>query len=174
MNERLRTRNKIVSQTMEHRTRPGHEAVVAGWQQFLARMLEQMAPYLRSGHLVTFQQMQDDEKALFEALHGNIEIPETVQAIFIPRSVLNDMMYPDNNAPENQKPSEAGIILAIKEDRCDRILNAVFAFPPFTPAVDVYEEGKLLAGYVYNTIEECAGELSGIIATYLNRSPYTG
>ncbi|MFP4031539.1 MAG: hypothetical protein ACLFTV_08260, partial [Desulfococcaceae bacterium] len=104
MNERLRTRNKIVSQTMEHRTRPGHEAVVAGWQQFLARMLEQMAPYLRSGHLVTFQQMQDDEKALFEALHGNIEIPETVQAIFIPRSVLNDMMYPDNTAPENQKP----------------------------------------------------------------------
>jgi hypothetical protein len=174
MNERLQARNNIVSQAMEYRTRPGHEAVVAGWQQFLTRMLEQMAPYLRSGHLVTFQQMEDDEKALFEALSGNIQIPETVRAIFIPRSVLNGMMYPDNNMPENQKPSEAGIILAIKEDRYERILNAVFAFPPFTPAADVYEEGKLLAGYVYNTIEECAGELSGIIATYLNRSPYAG
>jgi len=174
MNERLQARNTIVSQTMEYRTRPGHEAVVAGWQQFLIRMLDRMAPYLRSGQLVTFQRMEDDEKALFEALNGNIGIPETVRAIFIPRSVLNGMMYPDNNTPENRKPSEAGIILAIKEDRYDRILNAVFAFPPFTPAVDVYEEGKLLAGYVYNTIEECAGELSGIIATYLNRSPYTG
>lgn len=174
MNERLQAKSNIVSQTMEYRTRPGHEAVVAGWQQFLTRMLEQMAPFLRSGHLVTFQQMEDDEKALFEALHGNIEIPETVRAIFIPRSVLNGMMYPDNAVPDNQKPSEAGIILAIKEDRYDRILNAVFAFPPFTPAVDVYEEGKLLAGYVYNTIEECAGELSGIVATYLNRQPYTG
>lgn len=174
MTERLQTRNAIVSQTLEHRTRPGHEAVVAGWQEFLTRMLERMTPYLRSGYLVTFQQMEDDEKALFEALTSHITVPETVRAIFIPRSVLHGMMYPGNDTSLNQKPSEAGIILAVKEGNFDRILNAVFAFPPFTPAVDVYEEGKLLAGYVYNTIEECAGELSGIIATYLNRPPYAG
>lgn len=174
MNDRFETRNSLVSQTLEYRTRPGSEAVVAGWQRFLTRMLEQMSPYLRSGNLVTFQRMEDDEKALFEALSAVVSIPDGVRAIFIPRGVLHEMMYPGNETTLNQKPSEAGIILAVKEGDYGRILNAVFAFPPFTPAVDVYEDGRLLAGYVYNTIEECAGELGGIVATYLDRSPYVG
>jgi hypothetical protein len=174
MNDRSRTRNEIVSRTMEYRTRPGTEAVVAGWQRFLTRMLERMSPFLRPGHLVTFRQMEDDEKALFEALSANIAIPEGVRAIFIPRSVLHGMMYPGNDATLNRKPSEAGIILAMRGEEYGRILNAVFAFPPFTPAVDIYEEGRLLAGYVYNTIEECAGALGGIVETYLHRPPYAG
>ena len=47
------------------------------------------------------------------------------------------------------------------------VVNALLAKPPFTPAVDVYDDGQLLAGYVYYTIEECIGGLSDIFRTHL-------
>jgi hypothetical protein len=41
------------------------------------------------------------------------------------------------------------------------------AKPPFTPAIDVYDNGQLLAGYVYNTIDECIDDLTKVLQIHL-------
>ena len=46
------------------------------------------------------------------------------------------------------------------------VLNSLFAMPPYAAGIDVYEEGRLLAGYSYRTIDECRDNLPGVIRTY--------
>jgi hypothetical protein len=67
--------------------------------------------------------------------------------------------------PKN--PPDDGIILACRKTDLSVVINALFAKPPFMPAVDVYEDGQLLAGYVYKDTEECIQELSDIMQTHL-------
>lgn len=64
-------------------------------------------------------------------------------------------------------PPDKGTVLACKKGDSDVIINALFAKPPFTPAVDVYEHGQLIAGYVYNTIDECTDGISHVLRTHL-------
>jgi hypothetical protein len=41
----------------------------------------------------------------------------------------------------------------------------------FTPAIDVYDNGQLLAGYVYNTIDECVDNLTTVLQIHLQSGP---
>jgi hypothetical protein len=41
----------------------------------------------------------------------------------------------------------------------------------FTPAIDVYDNGQRLAGYVYNTIDECVGNLTRVLQIHLQLGP---
>ena len=41
----------------------------------------------------------------------------------------------------------------------------------FTPAIDVYDDGQLLAGYVYNTIDECVDNLTRVLQVHLQSGP---
>ncbi|NNK85508.1 MAG: hypothetical protein HKO91_08165 [Desulfobacterales bacterium] len=47
------------------------------------------------------------------------------------------------------------------------IVNGLLAHPPFAPAVDVYNRGALLAGYVYDGIDQCLADLTAVIQTHL-------
>jgi hypothetical protein len=44
----------------------------------------------------------------------------------------------------------------------------------FTPAIDVYDNGQLLAGYVYNTIDECVDNLTRVLQIHLQSGPDQG
>lgn len=172
----MKERSEYISKVIERRTLPGSERIIAGWQNLLSEMLARMSPYLIVGHLVTFQNMTEDEKHFFEAIHKSVVVPDGATGIFIPPSVLEGMMYPpgSGNLPPSRKPSEIGIILVCRKDDFRAIANAVFAVPPFTPAIDVYEEGRLIAGYVYKTIEECVEALTDVLATFFSRRAATG
>jgi hypothetical protein len=54
------------------------------------------------------------------------------------------------------------------------VINALMAKPPFTPAIDVYDNGQLLAGYIYNTIDECIGDLARVLQIHLQPGPGQG
>ena len=69
------------------------------------------------------------------------------------------------HSPDN--PPDEGIILACRKTDLNVVVNALLAKPPFTPAVDVYEDGQLLAGYIYNTIDECIGDLTKVLHSHL-------
>lgn len=148
--------------------------VSAGWHRLLAEMMGRYDLYLIAGRLVTFQQLEADEKTLFESLHSRLSIPEHCAAIYVPPSVVKNMMaaHPDGAAHvQPTKPSDAGALLVSRKSDFQVIVNAVLGLPPFMPAVDVYENGRMIAGYVYKTIEECVTELGGVMATHLgNRS----
>ena len=122
------------------------------------------------GHLVTFQRLEKTEKAFFEDIHRRMVIPHNVTSIFLPPSVRHQMMYqrPNgqlNSIPEHSadNPPDSGIILACREANLDIIVNALMAKSPFTPAIDVYEDGELIAGYIYKTVDECISDLARVL-----------
>ncbi len=168
--------NKRITDIIENRSPAGRHDSVQGWHNLLRNLLRKMSPYLRDGQLVTFQTLNDSEKSFFEAFHPKITVPQTSSALFIPPSVLFQMLYsrPEGaprsvpeHSPEN--PPDNGIILASRSNDYSTIVNALFARPPFTPAIDVYEAGQLLAGYVYSNVDECIENLSNVLSVHLNK-----
>ena len=133
-----------------------------------------MSPYLREGYLVTFRKIEQQESVIFEKLSQTVSVPISVSAIYLPPSVRFQMLYhrPEGepqpipeHSPDN--PPDEGIILACRKADLNVVINAMLAKAPFTPAVDVYEDGQLLAGYIYNTIDECIGDLTKVLQIHL-------
>ena len=147
---------------------------VAGWYRDLKSQLTSLEPYLVAGHIVTFQNITPEERTFFEEIVRTVHVPETVCAVFIPPSIVQQAMWPGSG---EQQPTDTPGLYSISPDagaiaaqRCGSssiIVNALFAFPPLVPGIDVYEEGRLLAGYTFNDHPECADGLSEIINTYL-------
>ena len=171
--EESATRRRIVD-TIAQRVSPGADPNVAGWQAMLADLLGRMSAFMPAGQLVTFQTLQPHEKAFFHNLHGLVRVPETVAALYLPPSVRHQMLYRGqankaallgNDDPDN--PPDAGIFLGSRANDFGVIVNALFAHPPFTPAVDVYDHGQLIAGYTYYRIEECIQALSELLTVHL-------
>jgi hypothetical protein len=157
----------------QRRVQAGADPAVAGWQRFLEGMLIRLEDYLRPGSLVTFQSLAPDEKIFFEELNKAVAVPSTVSAVFIPPSVRQGMMFnPDSGPAPARIPNDSGILLASRQRDYAILLNTFFALPPYAAGIDVYEEGRLLAGYSYATVSECRDNLARIIYTYLKpRNP---
>ena len=138
------------------------------------KIFSQTALYLQEAHLVTFRSLTDRESVFFEKLRQKVTVPIFVGAIYMPPSVRFQMLYdrPESEPqpiPEHSldNPPDEGIVLACRETDFNVVINALLAKPPFTPAVDVYDDGQLLAGYVYNTIDECIGDLTKVLHSHL-------
>lgn len=152
----------------EQRIDAGSDPVTAGWQCFLEEMLLQLENYMVAGRMVTFQQLTEAEIQQYQFLQ-QLRLPEIVCAVFIPPSVLHSMLS-GGALQASGMPSafpDAGVVLASRCRRYDLIVNTLFARPPYTPGIDVYEYGNLLAGYSYQTHAECQAELPKIIQTFL-------
>ena len=170
-----------IAETIESRSPAGRNEMVTGWHNLLKKLLTQMALYLREGQLVTFRQLTDHEVEFFEVLRQKVFVPISVGAIYIPPSVRFQMMYhrPEGEpqpVPEHaaDSPPDEGIVLASRKTDFNVIINALLAKPPFTPAIDVYDNGRLLAGYVYNTIAECRDDLTKVMQIHLQPSTDQG
>ena len=150
------------------------DARVADWYRDLKQQLTSLEPYLKAGHIVTFQNIAPEEKAFFEEMVNTVRVPEAVCAVFIPPSIVQQAMWPGSGERQSAETTglysispDAGAIAAQRCGSSSTIVNALFAFPPLTPGVDVYEDGRLLAGYTFKDHRECADGLSEILNTYL-------
>ena len=173
--------NSRIADIIESRSPAGKNESVRGWHNLLKKILHQMAPYLRESHLVTFRSLTDQETVFFEKLAGKISVPPSVAAIYMPPSVRYQMLY-DRPAGEPQpipehsadNPPDEGIVLACRRADFKVVINALMAKPPFTPAIDVYDNGQLLAGYIFNSIDECIGDLTRVLRIHLQPEPGQG
>ncbi len=166
--------NSRISEVIESRSPAGQNDSVKGWHNLLKRLFTQLSPHLREGQLITFRDLNDRERAFFEEFHPQVKVPPGVGAIYLPPSVRFQMMYqrPEGepqplieHSPENSP--DKGIVLAARRTDFNVVVNALFAKPPFTPAIDVYSDGQLLAGYVYSTIDECIEDLTRVLEIHL-------
>jgi hypothetical protein len=166
---------------IENRSPAGRNDSVQGWHNLLKKILSQMAPYLREGHLITFRRITDQETRFFENLRRKLTVPPSVTSIYLPPSVRYQMLYNrpagepqpiPEHSPDN--PPDDGIVLACRSADFNVVINALMAKPPFTPAIDVYDNGQLLAGYVYNTIDECVDNLTSVLQIHLQPGPDQG
>ena len=158
--------------TLANRTGTGPSDLVKGWQALLNNVLERMQPYLKTGMLVTFQQLTQKEKALFERMVDTIDTPGPVQGLYLPPSVRNQMMYTNRGAPvpeDAMHPADDGVLLFALPGESDTVVNALLAHPPHTPAIDVYEEGMMIAGYMYDSTDEMLAEIDRVVKTHLVR-----
>jgi hypothetical protein len=64
---------------------------------------------------------------------------------------------------------DAGVVVASHYNDFDVIVNVLFAFHPFAPAIDVYDRGQLMAGYQFETVDACIAELSTVLGRHLGR-----
>lgn len=164
-----------MAEIIESRSPAGRHDTVEGWHNLLKKILDKMAPYLTEGHLVTFRSLSDREKVFFQNLQQIIAIPADANAIYLPPSVRFQMLYhrPDGEpraVPDHpmDDPPDEGVVLACRKTDFSVVINALMAKPPFAPAIDVYEDGQLLAGYVYHTIEECISSLAAVMKIHLH------
>jgi hypothetical protein len=162
-----------VSDVINSRVNVGYDQLVSGWQDFVASLLKSMNRYLINGSMVTFQNLLPDEKKFFGNLIRHVSIPRDTVALFIPPSVRHQMMYKNDPSKTHEviefDPSQApdaGSIIISRASDYTTLVNVLFAYTPCTPAIDVYERGKMIAGYVYHGIDECVSELSSIIQTH--------
>ena len=165
-----------IVETIESRSPAGRHDSVEGWHNLLRNLFTRMAPYLKEGHLITFRQLTDYEKEFFEKLSRKVTVPSSAAAIYLPPSVRFQMLYHRPEAERQPVPEHSaenspdeGVVLASRKADFNVIINALLAKPPYAPAIDVYEDGQLLAGYVYNTINECIENLAKVIQTHLER-----
>lgn len=165
-----------IADIIASRTTADRKPLVQGWHELLKNLLSQLAPYLRAGRLVTFRTLTAPERRFFEKLHQKVVVPPSVNAVYLSPSVRFQMMAhrpaeePQRTAdPSAEHSPDEGILLAGRTADLDIIVNALFAKPPFTAAIDVYDRGQLLAGYVYNTADECIADLSNVLQVHLQR-----
>ena len=163
-----------IADIIESRSPAGRSDAVQGWHNLLKKLLKQMAPYLREGQMVTFRKLKERESSLFQRLHQKVAVPTAVGSIYLPPSVLFQMLYqrPEGEpqtVPEysRENPPDEGIVLACRISDVNVVVNALLAKPPYAPAIDIYDDGQLLAGYIYNNIDECIANLEKIMRIHL-------
>jgi hypothetical protein len=151
----------------QQRLKAGADAAVAGWQCLLEGVLIRLEDYLHPQRLVTFQSLTPEEQGFFEGLAPSLNMPPDVCGVFIPPSVLQAMLFAPESGPAPARiPGDAGIVLVSRCRDYAIVLNTLFAMPPYAAGIDVYEEGRLLAGYSYRSIDECRTNLPRVIRTY--------
>ena len=171
---RKEERDRRLADIIHQRVGAGKSGLVAGWQQVLTGLLDKMAPYLSAGRMVTFQTLLPEEKMFFEALQGCVSVPTHVAALYIPPSVRHQMMggLSATKAGMPLSPAQTaypddGILLASRRNNYTTIVNVLFAHPPHTPAIDIYEDGQLIAGYCYARLDACREEIKTILDRHL-------
>jgi hypothetical protein len=165
--------NKRLARVVESRAGVGTTDIVTGWQSVLVEILSRMKSFLRPGGAVTFKHLNASETAFFERFINEVRIPPSAAALYIPPSVREQMVGENQVTGEDIGPPDAGVVVASHLDDFDVIVNILFAFHPFTPAIDVYDRGRLLAGYQFESIDACISELSMVLDRHLGMPPPT-
>jgi len=160
-------KNQQIARVVERRTGVGTTEIVSGWQSILVDLLSRMKPFIRPGAMITFQHLTTSEIDFFESLHNKVRIPQSAAAIYLPPSVREQMLGETQAINDASGQPDAGVVIAGRLGEFDVIVNALFAFHPFTPAIDVYERGQLIAGYQFKKIDACIAELSTVLDRHL-------
>ncbi|MBT8369488.1 MAG: hypothetical protein KJO34_00895 [Deltaproteobacteria bacterium] len=159
-----------MDQIISQRSGVGPNELIAGWQSVLSRMLDQMHPFLKPARIITFRRLSPYEQKVFQQIVQQVNVSEAAWGVYLPPSVRNQMIYTNQGLripAEETVPRDDGVLLFSRPVSHKTIVNGLLAHPPFAPAVDVYNRGALLAGYVYDGIDQCLADLTAVIQTHL-------
>ena len=171
MEPKLPIETESMDQTIARRSGVGPNELIAGWQSVLSRLLDQMQPFLQPARIITFQRINPYEQDVLQQIVKQVTLSEQTWGVYLPPSVRNQLMYTNQGLKiptDEAVPRDDGVLLFSRPSSHETIVNGLLAHPPFAPAVDVYDQGALLAGYVYNGIGECLGDLTALIQTHLS------
>ncbi len=163
-------RNVLIGETISQRTGVGPSAMVKGWQSMLCNLLEQISSYLKPSQIITFRKLTPAEQQIFEKITKIVKVPEIVCGLYLAPSVRNQILYTNQGLKiphEAARLSDDGVLLFSRPSSYNTLINVFLAHPPYAPAIDVYDQGALLAGYVYDSIDDCLASITQILSTHL-------
>lgn len=167
------SKNEIIGRTISQRTGYGPSNIVKGWQSILENLLNQLSPYLQPSRIVTFRDLSPSEMQMFEQITQRVEVPDSSCGVYLSPGARNRMLYTNqgHKIPDSARnPTDDGVLLFTRPATRSIILNVLLAHSPYTPAIDVYDRGTLLAGYVYDSIDDCLNSITDVIGTYLGKT----
>jgi hypothetical protein len=151
----------------------GRDPFLADWQAVLEIMLFMIQePLLQSpGQLLPMQISGQEEWEFYVDVRGKLDLPPETCAVLMTPSAFRDMPVP--KIPESERtwltPWERNTYGIIVSNLHDREVVMHVSLPGIeSVGIDVYEDGKHLADYTYNTTEECLDDLAKVVWIYFN------
>jgi hypothetical protein len=121
------------------------------------------------GQLLPMQISQDDEWEFYLDVLEKLDLPPDTGAVLVTPSAFKEMKlsgfseFEDSEMAPWKRNAYSVIISNIRDHTV--ILQASLPGLEFA-GIDIFEDGKHFADYMYNTVEECLEDLSNITWTY--------
>ena len=155
----------------ENREKAGGDYFETGWQATLELMLLMMEGQLlkKPGQLLPMQISEDDEWDFYLDVMEILDLPPDTGAVLITPSAFKEMKlsefseFEDSEMAPWKRNAYSVIISNIRDHTV--ILQASLPGLEFA-GIDIFEDGKHFADYMYNTVEECLDELPNVTWTY--------
>lgn len=153
------------------RKESGCDPLSADWQAILEIALNLARSHLRRnpGRLLPLQIGGDDEWEFYLDLLEKLDLPPDTFAVMSTPSFSDNLLDAFDEqelevAGEGDVPWEKNSYLVIISDCHEhlRIMQVTLPSASGSAGIDVYEDGKHLADYTYNTIEECMDALARV------------
>jgi hypothetical protein len=162
---------KAIFKKAEDREKAGGDYFETGWQATLELMLLMMEEALLEspGQLLPMQISEDDEWDFYLDLMEKLDLPPDTGAVLVTPSAFKDMKLPGSSEFEDSEmaPWKRNAYSLIISHLHDHTIILQASLPGLEIAgIDVFEDGKHFADYMYNTVEECLEELSKVTWTY--------
>lgn len=162
---------KAIFKKAENREKAGKDYIETGWQATLELMLLIMEEHLLGspGQLLPMQISADDEWDFYLDVMEKLDLPPDTVAVLVTPSAFKDMKFPmlsefeDSEMAPWKRNAYSLIISHLREHTL--ILQASLPGLEFA-GIDIFEDGKHFADYMYNTVEECLEDLSNITWTF--------
>jgi hypothetical protein len=153
------------------RKESGCDPFSADWQAILEIALNLARSHLRRnpGRLLPLQIGGDEEWEFYLDLLGKLDLPPDTFAVMSTPSFSDNLLDALDDkelevAGESDVPWEKNSYLIIISDSHEhlRIMQVTLPSASGSAGIDVYDDGKHLADYTYNTIEECMDALGKV------------
>jgi hypothetical protein len=173
-NQRQRSIHKkaeAIFKKAEDRGKAGGDHFETGWQATLELMLLMMEQQFleNPGKLLPMQTSGDDEWDFYLDVMEKLDLPPDTGAVLITPSAFKEMKIPGFPDFEDSElaPWNRNAYSVIISNIRDHNLILQTSLPGIEFAgIDIFEDGKHFADYMYNTVEECLDELSKVNWTY--------
>ncbi len=153
------------------RKQSGCDPLSADWQAILEIALNLAHDHLHRnpGRLLPLQVGHDDEWEFYLDLLAKLDLPPDTFAVLSTPSFSENLLDALDDQDfevdgDCELPWEKDSYLVIISDCTDhvRIMQVSLPTASASASIDVYEDGKHLANYTYNTIEECIDSLAKV------------
>jgi hypothetical protein len=167
----IQRKTEAIFKKAEDRQKAGGDYFESGWQAILELMLLMMEEQLLEspGQLLPMQISDDDEWDFYLDVMEKLDLPPDTGAVLVTPSAFKEMKLPEFSEFEDSEiaPWKRNAYSLIISHLRDHTLILQASLPGIEFAgIDIFEDGKHFADYMYNTVEECLDELSKVTWTY--------
>ncbi len=137
----------------------------------LVNLFHQLGPHLQPSKIVTFHGLNGKEQDMFVRIRQEVSFTSQACGVYLPPSVRNQLMYTNRGVEipgEARVSTDDGVLLFSDISPHKTIVNTLLAHAPHAAATDVYQDGALIAGFVYNSTDECLSDIGQVVDTFFN------